>query len=404
MQTPSRNTLPKGIPKISSAAYDWINPTGFRAVCLAAAIVSMIGGVAVIVYEAGGTAYVWIQLMSFPLLFAALFFKLPGGVVAGVLGGLALGPLMPLYVPQGIPQQPYNWLFRLAAYVFFGGFSGLLFKWLNAHHLALEKARSELSRSLDALQQTQLQLIDKARLESVGRLAAGVAHEVKNPLAVIQLGVDYLNLSLCDNDAYREVAGEMENAVARADRVIKGLLDFSRAERLELEPTDLNGVIRDSLQLVKHELLKKQIAVQEALGPQMPSLPLDQNRMKQVFINLFVNAVHAMQIGGHLSVQSSPVALSGEDFALISNYSDRFRVDEPVVMVAVEDDGCGIPREKLDRLFEPFFTTKPAGEGTGLGLSVTRKIMDLHGGAITIRNRPEGGVRVCLYFKTEGGA
>jgi len=404
MQDSNSNTLPKAILKLSSEAYAWINPTGFRAVVLAAAIVTMIGGVTVIVYEAGGTAYVWIQLMSFPLLFAALFFKLPGGAVAGVLCGLALGPFMPLYVPQGIPQQPYNWLFRLGTYVFFGGFSGLLFKWLNAHHLALEKARDELTHSLDALQQTQLQLIDKARLESIGRLAAGVAHEVKNPLAVIQLGVDYLNLSLFDNEAYREVAGEMENAVQRADRVIKGLLDFSRADRIELEPADLNGVIRDSLQMVKHELLKKQIAVQEALSPQIPSLPLDPNRMKQVFINLFVNAVHAMQVGGRLSVQSSPVALSGEDFALISSYTDRFRVGEPVVMVAVEDDGCGIPREKLDRLFEPFFTTKPAGEGTGLGLSVTRKIMDLHGGAITICNLPEGGVRACLYFKTEGGA
>ncbi len=403
MQDPNSNTPPKAILKLSSEAYAWINPKGSRAAILAVAIVAIIGGVTVIVYEAGGTAYVWIQLMSFPMLLAALFFKLPGGVVAGIVCGLALGPYMPLYVPQGIPQQPLHWLFRLGVYVFFGAFSGLLFKWLNAHHLALEKARDELSRSLDALQQTQLQLIDQARLESVGRLAAGVAHEVKNPLAVIQLGVDYLNLSFSDNEAYREVAGEMENAVQRADRVIRGLLDFSRAERLELEPADLNGVIRDSLQMVKHELLKKQISVQESLSPQIPAIPLDPNRMKQVFINLFVNAAHAMRVGGRLSVQSSPVALPDEDFTLISNYTDRFRAGEPVLMVAVEDDGCGIPREKLDRLFEPFFTTKPAGEGTGLGLSVTRKIMDLHGGAITISNRPEGGVRACLFFKVERG-
>jgi signal transduction histidine kinase len=378
---------------------DWYHPLGWRAVTVCLWIAVLIAAVALWVYVAGGTVFVWVHLMSLPLLLAALFFKVPGGIVAGLLGGLALGPFMPLYVPRGLPQDPHHWLVRTVLYVVFGVITGLLFKWLDDQYRALDRTREKLVASLTELQATQMQLIHKARLESVGRLAAGVAHEVKNPLAIIQLGLDLLNLGPAPDPARAETLHDMEEAVQRADRVVRQLLDFSRAEALAPEPTLLNALIDDSLLLVKHELQKKQIAVATSLDPAIPPLWLDPNKMKQVFINLFVNAAQAMEPGGTLSVRSTLARLGEDEHATIARQVDTFRPGDEVV-VAVEDDGPGIPEEKLERIFEPFFTTKPPGEGTGLGLPVSRKIIELHGGTIAAQNRPQGGLRFTLYLPT----
>jgi len=270
----------------------------------------------------------------------------------------------------------------------------------------LTRARDELAvsndrlqQSLKELQQAQMQLIQQAKLESVGRLAAGVAHEVKNPLAVIQLGVDFLESQLTGNTPCLETVIDMADAVQRADTVIKGLLDFSRSEQLDLRPSDILTVIDDSLLLVRHELNSRHITVESAKASSLPELQLDRNKLKQVFINLFMNAAHAMPDGGTLTITASIHTLTDEELSISGICNDTFEAGNRVVMIKVADTGTGIGEEAVTKLFDPFFTTKPVGIGTGLGLSITRKILELHRAVILLRNRSDrqGAEAVMLY-------
>ncbi len=263
----------------------------------------------------------------------------------------------------------------------------------------LTLTNQRLQQSLRELQQAQMQLIQQAKLETVGRLAAGVAHEVKNPLAIIQLGVDFLGRELQDTPVWCETVQDMADAVQRADRVIKGLLDFSRSEQLDLQPADLWQLLDDSLVLVRHELNRNKVSVALERSETLPALLLDRNKLKQVFINLFMNAVHAMPEGGSLTIACTVQPADAAELAACCAGQAGPQPDERVVRLRIADTGSGISPEAQAKLFDPFFTTKPVGVGTGLGLSVTRKILELHGAAITLRNRTDrqGAEAVMLF-------
>ena len=258
-------------------------------------------------------------------------------------------------------------------------------------------------KQMSDLKSAQLQLIHAEKLESIGRLAAGVAHEVKNPLAVIQLGIDYLSQTFKGNKDVTETVGDMDDAVKRADTVIKGLLEFSRPTELEIKTLNLNTVLEESSLLVKYELSKNNISLDKQLKNDLPDIKLDRNKMKQVFINIFMNAIHAMGKDGTLTVKTSSSQLPKDLYNLHCKNTKHFKVGDRVVIVTIEDTGTGIPEDKIDKLFEPFFTTKPTGIGTGLGLSVTRSIIDLHKATINIMNRKAGGASVSIIFKTAQG-
>jgi PAS domain S-box-containing protein len=238
------------------------------------------------------------------------------------------------------------------------------------------------------LQATQARLIQAAKMESIGRLATGVAHEVKNPLAILLMGVEYLAEELRDKagpDVAMTVA-QMFDAVHRADAIVRGLLDYSSASQLKLVPGNLHHVLEQALLLVRHQLRPKKITVTRQFAPALPSLLLDQPRLEQVFINLFLNSVHAMSAGGHL---------------IITTRTESAANDTQRVIVLIEDNGPGLPAEVLAKIFDPFFTTKPTGQGTGLGLAVSRNIVELHGGTLTLSNRADGGACATLTFTTQ---
>jgi len=240
----------------------------------------------------------------------------------------------------------------------------------------------ERKRAEEELRATQLQLMQSAKLESVGRLAAGVAHEVKNPLAIIQQGTAYLSQAsfATDEDTVALVLEKMENAVNRADGVVRGLLDFSAPTSVEVRPAELNAVVEQSLLLVKHELVKAHVSVDKVLGENLPLLKLDRHKIEQVFVNLFMNAIQAMPEGGMLTVKTATKKLTELGSDVGRRKTDGFRIGETLFVVEVEDTGTGIPDEELVRVFDPFFTTKRTIKGTGLGLSVTQKIIELHRG------------------------
>ncbi|MHB8520228.1 MAG: PAS domain-containing sensor histidine kinase [Limisphaerales bacterium] len=260
----------------------------------------------------------------------------------------------------------------------------------------LLKTLADLKQSHEELKAAQLQLIQAAKLESVGTLAAGVAHEVKNPLQTILMGIDYLAKKLAGgDDNVNLVLTDMRDAVRRADSIVRGLLQFAAANQPDVKDEDLNAVIEQSLWLVNYELTKTRITVEKALSPDLPLLPLDKNKMEQVFINLFMNAIQAMPNGGTLRVQTR-VKPSTELRAAVSAGPGSFTANDSVIVAEVSDTGSGISEANLTKIFDPFFTTKPTGVGTGLGLPVTKKIIELHGGTIDVKNLPEGGVRVTI--------
>jgi two-component system, NtrC family, sensor kinase len=205
--------------------------------------------------------------------------------------------------------------------------------------------------------------------------------------------VDYLEgHEAREPGATMKVLREMKASIGRADRIVKGLLHYAAPVRLRSGPEWIGDIVDEALNLVRHELAR--VRVVQEVDPSGILFPFDRNRMVQVFVNLFTNAAHAMPEGGTMTVRAR-VAEAGEGRGTAGRPGNVLSID-------VEDTGAGLPPEHLDRLCDPFFTTKPPNVGTGLGLTVTKSIVELHGGVLEFANRPEGGARVSMRFCSEG--
>ncbi|HID48827.1 MAG TPA: transporter substrate-binding domain-containing protein, partial [Chromatiales bacterium] len=298
----------------------------------------------------------------------------------------------------GVPPRP--WDSPVVHYTLLAG-TGLLLILVTGVIVWNRTLKARVRARTRELENAQRQLIQAEKMESIGRLAAGVAHEVKNPLAIIQMGADFLAQELPADETTAGVINDIDDAVRRADTVVKGLLDFSRDRELELKPGNLNAIIERALHLVEHELRQRNIRVEQRLADGLPELDLDANRLQQVLINLFMNAAHAMKRDGKLLVRSRLRTLDSADLA--ADQANRFKPGEQVLWVEVADTGPGIREQDREKLFDPFYTTKPIGEGTGLGLSVSRNIISLHQGSLDIRNRKTGGASAVMMFKWNNG-
>lgn len=270
----------------------------------------------------------------------------------------------------------------------------------------LESAYAELQQSHEELKTVQLQMIQAEKLESIGRLAAGVAHEVKNPLAIISQVVDYLEQKLeLDRGPYAEDVRDIKEAVKRADSIIRGLLDFARPSKAVVRPTALKGVIDEALRLFAKQLTTKNVEVVKEIASALPQALLDKNQIKQVFINLIMNATQAMPDGGQLTIRTYTRTLMESDEGVGQRATDTFRSGETVLVCELEDTGVGIPEEQLGKVFDPFFTMKGPKEGTGLGLSITRSILERHRGTIKIQSQQGRGATVTILLPiAQGGA
>lgn len=283
---------------------------------------------------------------------------------------------------------------------------------LKKAHTDLARSREDLLRTLADLQRShsrfkeaQQQMVEMEKMQTVGQMAAGIAHEVKNPLAVIRMGMDYLTNAIdpTSNEAVGTVLKDMQDALHRADGIIMGLLDFSAPGKVDLRPWDLNSLVRSSINLVKHELKAAQITVETDLCDNLPPVLADANKIKQVFVNALTNGIHAMPEGGRLTVRTYIKKLTPEEArpSQGARQTQTFRAGERVLVTEIDDTGTGIPQDKLGRVFEPFFTTKATGKGTGLGLTVSRKIVELHEGAIQLENLSPAGARATITLRTE---
>lgn len=274
---------------------------------------------------------------------------------------------------------------------------------IEASRQRLAQALADLRRSHEDLQKMQDQMIEAEKFQSVGRLAAGVAHEVKNPLAVIKMGIDFLMSSKTPGDAVeggsREVLSEMNRAVERAEGVVRELLDFAADRGLNLEVCQVNKLADKALQLVGYSLSKAGIAIEKDYARDVPPVCVDKGKVEQVLVNVLLNAVQAISHDGGRIILRTLCRQAGERMIDEGDRTgDRTRLPQREVVIEVEDNGCGIEQADLSRVFDPFFTTKPTGVGTGLGLSVSRRIMERHKGHMELINAPSGGAIAILAF------
>lgn len=248
----------------------------------------------------------------------------------------------------------------------------------------LSEAQSEIER----FHHRQLARAD--RLASLGEMAAGVAHEIKNPLAGIYGAAQVLSGEFPVGDPKREILGEMMALMKRLDHTIRDLLNFSRDTKPRFTKTNLNDVIEKVLFLVRQIPEGKRATVNRIFDPGMPEIDADQEQIKQVFLNILLNALQAKPDGCALTIRTHS-AVPPEVPAV--PLRGRF------VMATVSDDGPGIPADRIGKIFQPFFTTKESG--TGLGLSMTRKILDLHDGWITAASREGQGATFTVFLPRE---
>ena len=222
------------------------------------------------------------------------------------------------------------------------------------------------------------QVFQNEKLTSLGLLAAGVAHEVNTPLAVISNYIQMLSKQLPSGDPRHQLIDKVVKQTFRASEIVNNLLNFSRTSGAEFTEVDLNAVVDEVLSLVAHPFRTAQVQVNRKLQQELPSVLGSSNKLQQVFLNLFLNARDAMPSGGTVEVRTT-------------SYNGSVEVE-------IKDTGAGISRENLNRIFDPFFTTKPTGRGTGLGLSVSYGIVKEHSGKLDVRSTPGKGTSFRLEF------
>jgi two-component system NtrC family sensor kinase len=225
---------------------------------------------------------------------------------------------------------------------------------------------------VETLRTTEQQLIQSEKLASVGQLAAGVAHEINNPLGTILLFSDIMYKELPSDDSRRDDLQMIIGESKRCKTIVSDLLNFARQNEVLAQRTDVNALLTQTIEEIKIQPIFEEIQVIPQLEPILPNIQADPAQLKEVFINIMTNAAEAMPEGGPLTVTTQPTA-------------------DEMIKITFQDTGCGIPEENLSKIFTPFFTTKPIGKGTGLGLAIVYGIIKMHRGQIYVESEVGAG-------------
>jgi len=264
----------------------------------------------------------------------------------------------------------------------------------------LAKTNAELKSTNEQLKAAQFQLIQFEKAQSLSRLAAGLAHEIKNPLAILEMGLSFIAEEISDETG-RAALESMHDAIRRANLVVSDVMHLADTQKLERRPHDLNELVTEILAKTGADMNAARIDVVTTLEALLPPVSVDRFQLEQALLHLLTNARQAMHGGGTLSVRTTLRTLTSEDAARDSGNRSgiRFRAGEQIAEIEITDTGTGILEANLSAVFDPFFTTKPTGVAVGLGLTVSRKILELHGGSISIENAENRGARVTLRIK-----
>jgi PAS domain S-box-containing protein len=246
----------------------------------------------------------------------------------------------------------------------------------------LQKKNLELAATYEELRKKQSMIIQQEKMASIGMLAAGIAHEIKNPLAIVLQGIGYLQTAVTENLLMIEVVERMNKAIIRADIIVKGLLSYARQEVLSLSRRDIPKLIDESLVLTAHEFRKKNLQLIKQYAPGLPEAVVDGGQLKQVFVNLLLNGSDAMTQCGIFTINVRQIEDDG---------------GRKLLEISFKDTGHGITADNIHKIFDPFYTTKDIGN-TGLGLSISKGIIENHGGVIYAESQRGQGTNFIIHL------
>lgn len=223
-------------------------------------------------------------------------------------------------------------------------------------------------------EKTQRNLILTEKMAAIGKLTSGVAHEINNPLGGLLNCIYHFKRGDLPPDRQKAYCQLMEDGIKRIQKIVTDLLEYAQTPHIERTPTDIRSVVDKSLSFLDYEIRKKKIEVIKDIPDGLPIMEIDKHQISQVFVNLFLNSIQAMEQGGILRIST--------------------RLEDGQLIVTISDTGKGISEEILPKVFDPFFTTKGAEKGTGLGLWITQGIIERHGGIIQLSSKEEEGTTV----------
>jgi len=324
---------------------------------------------------------VYRRLYYVPIVLGGVWFSLRGGVATSITVSILYAPHVVFqwgHHPVSAPEQ-YLEILLYNVIGFLTGFLSQREKDQKNRYMetatSLERSYTQLKNQADQIFEIEEQLRRADRLSALGELSAGMAHEIRNPLASIRGTAEILRDGIDPSDRRYEFAGILVKEVDRLNRVVQDFLDFARPAPTDKKTVDTVSILEDVLALTRQQAIKKNVEMRLEARP-IPLLAGNGEQLKQAFLNLVLNALQSMPEGGGLTVAT--LAENGE------------------IRISFRDTGSGIAAENLDRIFNPFFTTRT--EGTGLGLAITHRIVQGHGGRIDVESRPGEGTIFTLTF------
>lgn len=308
------------------------------------------------------------RLYYIPIILASLWYGWRGGLGAAALASFSYLPHIALHWQHQNYDYALNQYAEITLFFVIGGLTGWLGDQKRREYERAERINAELQEAYGDLRKTVAQLLQAERLSSLAEIASGVVHEVRNPLGAIKGAVEILEDGLPNDSPRREFALIAKIEVERIDKLVQEFLDFSRPPKLNKTPTNLNELAESVIILVEQQADEKKISIEREFADSLPLIDVDPEQIKQVLLNLAINAIDAVPAGGTIIFRTVQ--------------------DGDSINIGIEDTGSGIPPEVMGRIFDPFFTTK--AKGSGLGLSIAHRIVDLHKGTLTAENTGRG--------------
>ncbi|MBI3697625.1 MAG: sensor histidine kinase [Acidobacteria bacterium] len=321
------------------------------------------------------------RLYYLPIVYAAIYFGWRGGMAAAALSSICYIPHI-VMVWSHEPRYMVDQFAEIVVFFLVGIVTGLLADREQKRKRELEQTTQQLSKVYRELQDSFEQLKRADRLSAIGQLAASLAHEIRNPLASIEGAVNVLDQPETSDDMRVEFRGIIRKECRRLNQLLTNLLDFARPRQPEYQQVAIYQKLDSIVALVAHEAGRHGITFRKDVPASTPTIECDPEQLRQVVLNLALNAIQAMPQGGEIAFSARP--------------------EGPDMLIQVKDQGCGIREEDLDKIFDPFFTTKESG--TGLGLSVAHRIVTQHGGTITVERNTDKGMTfsVLLPLRAKG--
>ncbi len=320
------------------------------------------------------------RLYYLPIVFAAISFGWPGGLAAAACSGLCYIPHI-LMVWHTMPDYSANQYAEIVVFFLVGVVTGVLASRERKRREELQHTAEQLSKVYRELQDSFDQLKRADRLSAIGQLSAGLAHEIRNPLASIEGAIDILERDPGSEEKRQEFFGIMKKECQRLKRLLTNLLDFARPRPPRIQAVGIARIVESVVSLAGPVAERCGITVRTAIPADLPDVECDAEQLQQVVLNLALNAIQAMSGGGCVTLAAHK--------------------QDSQIVVLVQDEGSGIPSEDLDKIFDPFYTTKE--NGTGLGLSVAHQIINQHGGAITVEANPDKGMTFAVVLPLHYG-